>query len=272
MKTFKQNYLFYLFLAAFTCLLNLSAGAWGSTGHRAVAQIAWEQLTPESKSKIKSILGDDYLPFVATWADDIRSEKDNPLGTVPHYVNMDFTDSYETAKKNANGDIVTLLNGMIDTLNNSTSTNEEKATALKFIIHLVADVHQPMHIGLAEDLGGNTVEVKWFEEVSNLHKVWDENMIDYSRLSYTELARFAGKPADVDLPKLLDSSIADWADESHEITKTIYNHLGIKSYSYAYYYQFFPVVLEQIQKAGYRLGDLLNELMQTPKQSKSASL
>lgn len=240
----------------------MNAGAWGSTGHRAVAQIAWEQLTDNSKQKLKAILGDDYIPLVATWADDIRSDKQNPLGKLPHYVNMPFDQNYESSVKNPDGDLVTIFNQMVEQFKNPDSTNEQKAIALKIIIHLVGDVHQPMHIGLAEDLGGNKVEISWMGKPSNLHKLWDEELIDYSRLSYTELARFAGNPTPAESKKLKKVDIIGWVDESHELTKLIYDNLGNNSYSYEYYYQFSPVVLNQIQKAGYRLGYLLNDLLQ----------
>lgn len=238
-----------------------NALAWGSTGHRAIAEIAQDQLTRKSKKKLKTILGANYLPLFATWADEIRSEHNNPLGNLPHYVNMPFDVAYESSIKSANGDLVTVFNQMVAQFKSSESTTEEKATALKFIIHLVGDVHQPMHIGLADDLGGNKVDVKWFGETSNLHKVWDEEMIDYSRLSYIELARFANLLSPAPEKQFLNTTNTNWVDESQALTKLIYNNLDNKEFRYEYYYQFNPVVLQQIQKAGFRLGNVLNELL-----------
>lgn len=239
----------------------LNAAAWGKTGHRAVAEIAYQHLDKVTKKNIEKILGDSYLPLYATYADDIRSDRDNPYGKVPHYVNMNFDESYESAIKNENGDLVTVFNKMVSMLKDPASTREDKAVALQFLIHLVADAHQPMHVGLAEDLGGNKVEVTWFGEKTNLHYLWDEDMIDYSRLSYTELARFAGQPNPSELETLYNSSVVDWINETHQYTKIIYDNLGDKNYGYEYYYRFSPIIYQQIQKAGFRLGHLLNELM-----------
>lgn len=261
MKVRKQTILFYLLAVMFTGVFNLDANAWGGTGHRAIAQIAYDQLNKSSIKKIEAILGDAYLPLYATWPDDIRSEHDNPLAKLPHYVNMDLDKTYADAPKHEHGDIVTILNDMIATVKDPNATTEDKAVALKFIIHLVGDIHQPMHVGLAEDLGGNKVDVQWFKENSNLHKVWDENLIDNTHLSYTELARFAGKPSKAELDTLYTSSFADWVDESHVYTRDIYENLGDKKYSYEYRYKYMPVVYQQIQKAGFRLGNLLNELL-----------
>jgi len=248
----------------FTVLIVFSAmyaGAWGKTGHRAVAEIAYQHLDNLTKKNIEKLLGDSYLPLFATYADDIRSDRENPYGKLPHYVNMSFDENYENAPKNENGDLVTVFNEMVSKLKDPASSKEDKAVALKFIIHLVADSHQPMHVGLAEDLGGNKVDVTWFGEKTNLHYLWDEDMIDYSRLSYTELARFAGEPSASELKTLYNSSIVNWIDETHEFTKLIYDNLGDKNYGYEYYYKFSPIIYEQIQKAGFRLGHLLNELM-----------
>jgi hypothetical protein len=250
-------------IAAFVLavVIHFEAGAWGSTGHRAIAEIAWQQLDKSAKKKIKAILGDDYLPLFATYADEVRSERDNPLSRVPHYVNMPMDATYESAEKNERGDLVTVFGDMVARVKDPKASAEEKAVALKFIIHLVGDAHQPMHVGLADDLGGNKVEVTWFKKETNLHSVWDEDLIEYSRLSYTELARFAGTPGKSEMQKLKDISIVNWIDETHEYTKLIYDNLGDKKYGYAYYYQFGPVMMKQIQSAGYRLGNFLNRLM-----------
>ncbi|MFV0592689.1 MAG: S1/P1 nuclease [Draconibacterium sp.] len=244
-----------------TVFSHLRASAWGSTGHRAIAEIAYHQLDKSTKKKIDKLLGDSYLPLVATFADDIRSERENPLGKLPHYANMYFDETYAEAEKSEHGDLVTVFNEMVAKVKDSKASDKERATALKFIIHLVGDAHQPMHVGLAEDLGGNKVDVKWFKEDTNLHYLWDEDMIDYSRLSYTELARFAGKPTPEELAKLQNSTVVNWIDETHAFTKLIYDNLGDKNYSYAYYYNFSPIIFKQIQKAGYRLANVLNELM-----------
>ncbi len=252
---------FALVIFSLIMFCNLNAGAWGKTGHRAIAEIAYQQLDKNAKKKIQALLGDDYLPLYATYADDIRSERENPLGRLPHYVNMGFDESYESAVKSEDGDLVSVLNKMVETLKDSKASHEDKAVALKFIIHLVGDAHQPMHVGLKEDLGGNKVDVTWFGEKTNLHYLWDEDMIDYSHLSYTELARFAGEPASDELKELYSASVVDWINETHECTKLIYDNLGDQNYGYAYYYQFSPVFTKQIQRAGFRLGHFLNQLM-----------
>ncbi len=244
-------------------ILLLSTGkayAWGSTGHRAIAFIAYQKLDNKVKSKIADLLGNDYLPYYANWADEVRSEKNNPYAKLPHYVNMPMDVDYAQSEKSEYGDVVTILNDMVSKLKSDQTSREEKAIALKMIIHLVGDIHQPMHVSLEEDLGGNKVAVKWYGEENNLHKVWDEGLIDHSRLSYTELAHFA-EIGEIN-PGLKGNAtdFASWADETHQITKRIYSHLGNLDYSYAYSKEYMPVVYVQIKKAGDRLANLLNDI------------
>jgi len=256
-KNLKWASLVVVLLMAF----DFQSFAWGKTGHRAIAEIGWQQLNRPTRKKIKALLGDDYLPLYANYADEVRSERENPLAHLPHYVNMPLDVRYENAEKNTRGDLVTVMADMVSTLKDKTASKADRAVALKFIIHLVADAHQPMHVGLAEDLGGNKVEVKWFGHETNLHRLWDSDLIESSRLSYTELARFAGTPQKSERRSLRNTSVVDWVNETQTYTQIIYDNLGDKDYSYAYYHQFYPVTKQQIQKAGYRLAAMLNEVM-----------
>lgn len=257
-----------LFLAlVLTLSLNLEALGWGANGHRAIAEIANQQLDKSTKKKIEALLGNSYLPLYGTYADDVRSERENPLSRVPHYVNMPFEQTYETSDKNDHGDLVTVMNDMISTVKDKNATKEEKAVALKFIIHLVADAHQPMHVGLADDLGGNKVDVKWFGKETNLHRVWDTNIIESTFLSYLELARFAESAAVSSQIDKTEISVINWIDETHEYTKLIYDHLGDRNYGYDYFHQFEPLVMQQINVAGYRLGNFLNDVLKDIKLS-----
>jgi len=253
----------WLLLLLGICVFSVQkVSAWGSTGHRAIAEIAYCQLSAETKAKVKDILGNAYLPLYANWADEICSDKDNPYNSLPHYVNMSLDVKYEQAEKNPKGDLVSVMEDMVEMLQSQTSSHEEKVTALKFIIHLVGDAHQPMHVALSEDLGGNMMEVQWFRKTSNLHKLWDEDLIDYSRLSYKELAIFAGELQMKEIRAWQNLSLVDWINETHEITKDIYENLGDKNYSYVYNYQYSPVVYQQIQKAGYRLALFLTKVLE----------
>ena len=127
------------------------------------------------------------------------------------------------------------------------------------LIHLIGDIHQPFHVGCCDDRGGNNVKVKWFGDGSNLHRVWDSDMIDGTRLSYTELANAVGKPSGETLLKLLKGTSWDWAKESMSMRKQVYA-MGDGNLGYKYSYQHFGNVKQRILEAGVRLAGVLNTI------------
>lgn len=242
-------------------VISQKAMAWGATGHRAIATVAYEHLDKKVKANIKTLLGDDFIPYFSNWADEVRSIEGHQFAELRHYVNMPFGVKYQDSDKHQDGDIVTILNEMVSQLKDENSTKEEKADALKIIIHLMGDIHQPMHVGLEEDLGGNLIEVKWFGKPTNLHRLWDEGIIEHSQLSYTELAHFSQIEAKLKGEDVSDANFVECVDETRKITKQIYNKLGDKNFGYAYYREQMPIVLNQVNKAGIRLAYMLNKVL-----------
>ncbi|HCZ36443.1 MAG TPA: S1/P1 Nuclease, partial [Cytophagales bacterium] len=125
--------------------------------------------------------------------------------------------------------------------------------------HMIGDMHQPLHVGKPGDRGGNDVKVKWFRNDSNLHRVWDSEMIDDTKLSYTELADALGKPGKDKLAKWQQGTVRDWALESVSYRPQVYD-IGNGSLSYSYSYKYLPIAKERLLQAGIRLAALLNTI------------
>jgi hypothetical protein len=123
----------------------------------------------------------------------------------------------------------------------------------------VGDIHQPLHVGCCDDNGGNKVKVKWFGRDTNLHTVWDSNMIDDTKLSYTELASYLDEPDQATIIDWQKKSVRHWADESKTFRKQVYE-IGDGSLSYKYSYKNLPVVKERMLQAGIHLAAILNEI------------
>jgi hypothetical protein len=124
---------------------------------------------------------------------------------------------------------------------------------------MIGDIHQPLHVGKPGDRGGNDVKVKWAGKDSNLHRVWDSDIIDDTRLSYTELAQSLGKPNAETVKKWQQASVREWAKESMALRPKVYN-IGNGSLGYRYSYVNMPFVRERILKAGVRIAGLLNQI------------
>ena len=121
---------------------------WGEIGHKVVGEIAERKLDPDVKYIINDLLDGESMASASTWADEIKSDPLYQKYSPWHYVNMPLDMEYENSKKNPKGDIVFALKQSIKILKNPDSAIEEKSFYLKFLIHLVGDIHQPLHLSL----------------------------------------------------------------------------------------------------------------------------
>lgn len=253
-----------LFLVSFLFFSNVSEKKsmfWGKNGHRATGEIAEKYLTKRAKKQIDKILKGQSLAFVSTFADEIKSDRKYNKFYSWHYINMDFDETYETAKKNPKGDLVTGIKKCVEVLKDKNSSEEDKEFYLKMLVHFVGDLHQPMHIGRREDKGGNTIQVQWFGRGTNLHRVWDENMIDEWDMSYLELANNAKNISKKQVEAIQKGSVVNWVDEVHEITKEVYKSVKVgENLRYRYSYDHFGLVRQQLQRGGIRLAKVLNDI------------
>ncbi|MGG8497833.1 S1/P1 nuclease [Tenacibaculum sp. TC6] len=234
---------------------------WGPTGHRTTGKIAEKHLTNRAKRKIAKLLQGESLAFVSTYADEIKSDRKYNEFYSWHYVNMPLDGKYETSEKNPEGDLITGINKCVTVLKDKNSTVEDQRFYLKMLVHLIGDLHQPMHIGQKEDKGGNTIQVQWHGKGSNLHRVWDEDIIDKWDMSYIELADNAKHLSKEQVKAIQKGSVIDWMYDTHGLTKEVYASVEVgENLRYRYSYLYFPVVRQQLQKGGLRLAKLLNEI------------
>jgi hypothetical protein len=240
-----------------------AATAYGPTGHRVIAELAERHLTPQARAAVTELLGSEFMAEAANWPDEMRSDPDEfwRRTSLPyHYVNLPDGVTYEESEKNPAGDALTALAMFTKTLKDKSAPLAERQKALRFIIHIVGDLHQPLHAGRAEDRGGNRIDVVWFEEMSNLHKVWDEDLIDYKMLSFTEWVRFLEpKITDAQKAQWQKAEPADWVRELIAMRGEIYD-VGNAIFSYDYVYRYTPVIKMQLSKGGMRLAGYLNKL------------
>ena len=234
---------------------------WGPTGHRAVGEIAEKHLSRKARKNIEKLLDGQSLAFISTYGDEIKSDPAYDKYYTWHFVNFPFGVKYEESEKSEEGDIVMGIKHCIEILKDPESSKEEKVFSLKFLTHLVGDLHQPLHVGKAEDKGGNDIKVKWHYRNSNLHRVWDSEMIESWNMSYTELAENTKTLSREQINQLQQGSVLDWTYESQELAKTIYRSAEQEEkLGYKYSYEHFGTVLTQLQKSGIRLAKILNEV------------
>ncbi len=232
-----------------------SVGAFGPTGHRVVGRIAENHLTGAAREGTRALLGNKSLALVSTWADEIRSDPAWAHASSWHWVTIEDGERYDSSRKNPDGDVIVKLEEFIAKLRDPTTSQRRRATALKWIVHLVGDIHQPLHVGRGADRGGNGIAAEWHGEETNMHRVWDSAMIDSTRLSYTELADFTDVASDEQVRIWQASTVTDWAEESMVHRSAVYS---VPDNAYTYSYRHLPLVRERLLKAGIRLAGILN--------------
>ncbi len=255
------------FLIAFSVVLCsqlsfASGGDWGKTGHRATAEIAENNLTDQAKKAINQLLEGYGLAFVANYADDIKSDPEYRQYGPWHYVNIDpDAEEYVLEEASERGDLVQAIRKCIEVLKDKKSSKAEKQFHLKMLIHFVGDLHQPFHTGHSEDKGGNDIQVRWFNDGSNIHRVWDSEMIDFYQMSYTELAINTRDLSKKQKKSIQSGKLLDWVYESRAMAEDLY--AGVENgdkLGYKYMYEHMPTVLDQLQKGGLRLAKILNSI------------
>jgi len=240
-------------------LLSISCFSWGPTGHRTVGLIADKHLTSKAKKNIAKILGQQSLAEVSTWMDEIRSDSLYNYMTDWHWVTIETGKTYDQSPKNPNGDVIATLERIIAELKKHTLDKKTETEYLKMLVHLVGDIHQPLHVGCCDDQGGNKVKVKWFGRDTNLHSVWDNSMIDDTKLSFTELTGFLEEPDLASLISLQKNSVREWANESMSFRKQVYD-IGDANLGYKYSYKYFSIAKQRMRQAGIRLAGILNQI------------
>lgn len=241
--------------------ISLPALAWGPIGHRAVGQIAEERLNAKSQQAVRVLLGDESLAEASLWADEIRTEPQWQVSSPWHYVNILDGRAYDRTRRDRDGDVIEALERFVAVLRYRASSREDKVAALKFIAHFVGDMHQPLHVGRASDRGGNEIRVSWFGEPSNLHRVWDSEVISRLRLSPKGLvATLESRPREQVEAWRKDSPMT-WAEESMALRPLVYDIRGT-GLGRAYLGQAGPVVEARLLQAGVRLAALLDAVFE----------
>lgn len=254
----------YLLLTLFLVFCSTFYAAnfdWGKTGHRTTGAIAEQYLSRKARKEISKLLNGQSLALVSTYADEIKSDNAYRSFGPWHYVNVPFDKTYNSHSKNDRGDIIQGIARCVKVIKDINSSQEDKAFYLKMLVHFIGDLHQPLHAGIAEDKGGNDFQVQWFREGTNLHRVWDTQMIEHYNMSYSELAITMPKLSKKQVKLLQAGTVQDWMDDSRILVKDIYkNTKKGEKLGYRYMYTYFNPLRTQLQKGGIRLAGLLNEL------------
>ncbi len=249
------------------------AGAWGPQAHRVIARVASERLTPAARAGIKELLhADDTLVEIADWADH-EGHDVFPRSAAWHYVNIEISQPrYADGRDSKRSDnIVRQIERNRKIVADRSQPRADRQTALLFLVHFVADVHQPLHVGDNRDRGGNLTQIRFFGEGTNLHQLWDSGLI--RRIGGNDQV-WMGRLERAITPKAAQAwskgSPEAWADESLQAAKIAYKDLEGEprlvpsgyTLGDSYIKQVEPILVEQMARAAVRLADELNAVFE----------
>jgi hypothetical protein len=245
------------------CALSASpAFSWGQTGHRVTGAIAEHYLSGAARANVQLLLGTESLAQAATWPDDMRSDPAEfwqRTASPFHFVTVPQGRSYAQIGAPPEGDAVTALARFAGVLRDPNASLDDRRLALRFTVHIIGDLHQPLHAGREGDRGGNNVRVTLFGQSTNLHSVWDSGLIDARGLSYSEYADWlAGAITPEQVIAWNDSNPETWIAESVALREQIYP--ANPALSYAYAYQHDGELDGRLSRGGVRIAAYLNKI------------
>ena len=261
-----MKYIAKISIVIIIVFLPFTSMAWGMLGHRVVGQIADSYLTKKTKKEIAAILGNESVAMSSNWADFIKSDPAYNYLSNWHYINFksglsqqQFNDflAADTAT-----DAYTKINFITTALKNKNLEADKKILYLRMLIHLVGDIHQPMHAGRLEDRGGNNIRVLWFRDTVNLHQVWDDRLINFQQLSYTEYATAINHTTKDELNLLQSEPLETWLYQSYQLAEKIYSDIKtpFQPLDFRYNFNYLAPLNTQLLNGGVHLAALLNEI------------
>jgi len=240
---------------------------WGTEGHRLVVRIADGRLTPAARAEVARVLAPgESLVALASWADEIRTSRKE---TEPwHFIDIPISSAGLDMKRDCPpaGCVISKIAEFRKQWTNPAASPASRREALLFLIHLVGDLHQPLHCANNHDRGGNDVHVVFLGETTNLHAVWDQVLLNHMPDEDHLLPIISGMLTAERVAKRDQGTVEEWANESFHLAQTVvYGALppaafgGTVTLGEAYRQIAEPIVRNQIAKAGVRLAEILNE-------------
>lgn len=249
-------------LAAGLFVFVIDGAAWGQKGHDVTCAIAEKHLSCKAKKRIAEILDGKSIVYWANWMDNASHTPEFRFTSTWHYKNIDAGETYAEAALNENGDVVRAIEAQIAALKGGKQSREEQAISLKFLVHLMGDLHCPMHMGHKSDLGGNRWQVQYFGRGSNLHSVWDSGLVESAhKWTYSEWVDQIDRFGKKENRKIAEGTPAQWGEQTYEVCKKVYEKTPVGSkLSYDYVSEWTEVAETQLLRAGLRLAAVLNDI------------
>ncbi|WP_300570707.1 S1/P1 nuclease [Flavobacterium sp.] len=243
-----------------TLLINSNATfAWGHRGHALVAEVAFHYLDETTKKNVMQYLDGMTIEEAANWMDAIKSDHANDYMKPYHYIDFEKGSKEQPAGDN----IVTVLNATLKNLDEKQKlSHDEIKQRILFLFHLIGDLHQPLHVGYPSDKGGNKVQVSFFGHGSNLHAMWDSDIIETRGTSLSDVLASKNYSAE-EMGTVKKIDVIGWAKQSRGYLKNAYSLNNSSKINDMYVDNNYPIIKSQLLDAGIRLASVLEYYFKT---------
>ena len=249
-----------LIITLFLSMFVSQAFAWGQLGHFLIGYMAEQQMKKSVRKKVERILYPVSIARSGTWMDDIKSDRAYDFANSWHYLNSK-NGEYDPSTQEKTGDAYESILRIKAELKAGNLDSKKEAELLKMLIHMVEDIHQPLHVGTGDDRGGNDVKIEFFGQPTNLHALWDSGMIDRQGMSYTEIGDELFRRLTPEMQsKYRAATMEDWLKEAVSYRPMVYNLPENKKVSYQYMYENYSIAEERMIAASVRLAQILEEI------------
>jgi hypothetical protein len=246
--------MFFLIIAA---ILPMYSVGWSAKGHNMVAQIASRLLDEDIRQQVNEYLDGTSWNEASVWMDKVRPHRNFKHMNGWHFINREKNEAFDPE---ATGNIVSELQRVIGELKNRDQlTKAEIRTNLLILFHLVGDLHQPLHVGYGSDKGGNNRKVLLLGKETNLHKLWDDNIIRFYSLSTSHCMSLYNRMEENEIEEIRQVDVVDWMEDSRSLLPAVYNFRSGKI-SDAYLQRNKEVIKKQLLKGGIRLAKVLEDI------------
>lgn len=240
-----------------------SSAMWGRVGHFITGEVAAAHLTDTARAEVERVLGGQSIAEATVWMDQVRPTDAYRHTADWHWVTVPDDSTYAEAYKNPNGDIIGVLERKIAALKTGELSEAEEREALKMVIHMVGDIHQPLHVGTGEDRGGNDVAVTYMGRETNMHRLWDTNMLVSWNDDYEIWAQAINHPTDELVEQWQRATVRRWAEESVSYRDVVYDLPEDSVIGWEYRNRALPIVEQRLLQAGVRMAGVLNDIYGT---------
>lgn len=259
-KTIITTFITLMALPVLGTFVSSHAALWGRVGHFITGEIAQEYLNEQATERVNEILGDMTWDEATVWMDVVRRTPEFRHTASWHWVTIPDGMTYEEAEKNPDGDVIEATERKIALLKSGELSGDDELHAILMIIHMIGDLHQPLHVGTGEDRGGNDVRVEWLGRSTNLHSLWDTGLLVSWGMEAPQFAEAINLITPEVAEEWQSTTVRDWAMESVTYREAIYDLPEGNVIDWEYRNRNFHIKEKRLLQAGVRIAGVLNDI------------